>query len=55
MDGREQTTKSKIILPESTQKEMIKFFLKTSIPKLAMLSKERQQTSPEVKSKEAKE
>ena len=31
----EVTTKEKIVLPENTQREMMKFFLKTSIPKIA--------------------
>ena len=35
----------KIILPQNLQKEMIKFFLKTSIPKIAA-DKEQQQTPP---------
>jgi len=40
-------TKDKIILPESLQREMIKFFLKTSVPKIANADKESQQASPE--------
>ena len=35
MDMREQPAKEKIILPQNLQREMIKFFLKTSIPKIA--------------------
>jgi len=28
-----ETNKEKIVLPESTQREILKFFLKTSIPR----------------------
>ena len=43
-DSKEK--KEKIILPVNLQREMMKFFLKTSVPKLAETEKERQQTSP---------
>ena len=54
----EKHPEEKIILPDNLQREMIKFFLKTSVPKLAEMSetkreKENQQTSP--KSNKAKE
>jgi len=43
-------TKEKIILPESLQREMMKFFLRTSAPKRAerrwAKERESQQTSP---------
>ena len=48
--------KEKIILPKNTQQEMIKFFLRTSMPRLAMMDnggqvpdygKQKQQTSPD--------
>ena len=44
----EKNPKEKIILPDNLQREIIKFFLKTSVPKLAELNKEKenQQTSP---------
>jgi hypothetical protein len=42
----EPDTKDKIILSENLQREIIKFFLKTSVPKLASKDKSRQQTSP---------
>ena len=35
MDMRGRPAKEKIILPQNLQREMIKFFLKTSIPKIA--------------------
>ena len=34
MEKREAHAKEKIILPQNLQREMIKFFLKTSIPKI---------------------
>jgi len=37
--------KEKITLPENTQREMMKFFLKTSIPKIAA-DKKRQANPP---------
>jgi len=43
VDKQEAYTKEKIILPKNLQREMIKFFLKTSLPKLAALDKEQQQ------------
>jgi len=46
MDKQETGKKEKIILPQNLQREMIKFFLKTSIPKLAAIDKERQQLPP---------
>ena len=48
MGIKELAVQEKIILPENTQREMIKFFLRTSMPKLAMQEKQNQQTSPEV-------
>ena len=44
----EKNPEEKIILPDNLQIEMIKFFLKTSVPKLAEINKEKenQQTSP---------
>jgi len=45
MDKRESPAKEKIILPKNLQREMIKFFLETSIPKIAA-DKERQQQPP---------
>ena len=48
MDKRENPTKEKIKLPKNLQKEMMKFFLKTSIPKIAA-DKERQQEPPILK------
>ena len=50
MDNKQKTDskdkEEKIILPVNLQREMMKFFLKTSVPKLAEIEKERQQTSP---------
>jgi hypothetical protein len=46
IDKQELTSDEKIILPEKLQREMMKFFLKTSIPKIALLDREKQQ-SPE--------
>ena len=50
MDNKQKTDskdkEEKIILPVNLQREMMKFFLKTSVPKLAEAEKERQQTSP---------
>ncbi|MCL2577506.1 MAG: hypothetical protein FWE27_05590 [Defluviitaleaceae bacterium] len=45
MEKRETPAKEKIILPKNLQREMIKFFLHTSIPRLAA-DKEQQQTPP---------
>jgi len=42
MDKRETPAKEKIVLPKNLQREMMKFFLQTSIPKIAN-DKERQQ------------
>ena len=42
MDKREAPAKEKIVLPQNLQREMMKFFLHTSIPKIAA-DKERQQ------------
>ena len=47
--------KEKIILPENLQREIIKFFLKTSIPKLAEINKEENQLAPENKKRGADE
>ena len=51
-------TKEKIILPKNLQREMIKFFLKTSMPKLAMLNKQeaeqtqdKEQQTPKIQNK----
>jgi hypothetical protein len=44
VDKKSPDTKEKIILPKGLQREMVKFFLKTSVPKLAELNKE--QSSP---------
>ena len=52
MDKREAPAKEKIILPQNLQREMIKFFLKTSIPKIAAdreREKEQQQPSNSIK------
>ena len=38
--------KEKITLPDKLQREMMKFFMKTSVPKLAEVNKERQQQPP---------
>jgi hypothetical protein len=45
MDKRETPAKEKIKLPKNLQREMIKFFLHTSMPKIAA-DKERQQKPP---------
>ena len=45
MEKREEPAKEKMVLPQNLQREMIKFFLKTSIPKIAA-DKERQQKPP---------
>jgi len=45
MDKREIPAKEKIILPQNLQREMIKFFQKTSIPKMSK-DKEQQQIPP---------
>jgi hypothetical protein len=34
MEQRKPDTKEKIVLPENLQREMMKFFMKTSIPKI---------------------
>ena len=48
--------KEKIILPENLQREMIKFFLKTSIPKLAAQEREKEhQQKPPISNKKAVE
>jgi len=51
-------TKEKIILPKNLQREMIKFFLKTSMPKLAMLNEsdteptqDKEQQTPKIQNK----
>ena len=48
MEKRETPAKEKIILPKKLQREMIKFFLHTSIPRLAA-DKEQQQKPPNSK------
>ena len=40
-----QEKEKKITLPESLQRAMVKFFLKTSLPKIATDNKGSQQTS----------
>ncbi|MCL2199982.1 MAG: hypothetical protein FWB80_13780 [Defluviitaleaceae bacterium] len=45
MKKKEVDPKEKIILPKNLQREMIKFFLNTSVPKIAEANKLRQQTS----------
>ena len=53
MDKKKKTHetghKEKFILPENLQREMIKFFLKTSVPKIAEINKEenKNQLTPE--------
>jgi hypothetical protein len=42
MEKRETPAKEKIVLPQNLQREMIKFFLKTSIPKIHADKKQRQ-------------
>ena len=51
--NQETDTKEKIILPKNLQREMIKFFLGTSMPKIAETDKVSQQTS--LSTKEARE
>lgn len=48
MDDKEIITEEKIILPINLQKEMMSFFLKTSMPKI-IAAKVQQQTSPNLK------
>ena len=43
---KETNTKEKIILPKNTQREMMKFFLKTSIPKIAEKNRQKNQKHP---------
>jgi len=45
MEKKDAGSKEKIILSKNIQREMIKFFLKTSMPKLDELDREKQQTS----------
>ena len=54
MNDNQADTKDTIILSENTQREMISFFLSTSMKKLEEQGNT-QQTSPEKKSKKAKE
>ena len=49
MEKREAPAKEKIILPQNLQREMIKFFLKTSIPKLAEDKAQQQKPSDSIK------
>jgi len=49
-----EQNKKKIILPEETQKNILKFFLKTSIPRIARQERERK-TLSEIKGQEIKE
>lgn len=51
MEKPQTDKKEKIILPENLQREMIKFFLKTSVPKI-IKEKERQQPSENSKNEE---
>ena len=48
MEKLKTDKKEKIILPENLQREMIKFFLKTSVPKI-VAEKERQQPPKNLK------
>ena len=45
MEKKEVSPQEKIILPKNLQREMMKFFLKTSMPKIVAANKKRQQTS----------
>lgn len=45
MDKTETNAKEKIILPENLQREMLKFFLRSSMKKNAKPDKEKKQTS----------
>ena len=47
-NSKKMELKEKIILPENLQREIIKFFLKTSIPKLAEINKEDNRSTPEI-------
>ena len=40
-----ESTKKKIVLPEETQREILKFFLKTSIPRIARQEREKKALS----------
>ena len=44
--NQESDSKDKIILPKNLQREMIEFFLRTAVPKIAVIDKEHPQTSP---------
>jgi hypothetical protein len=48
MDKREEPAKEKMVLPQNLQREMIKFFLHTSMQKKSN-DKERQQKPPILK------
>ena len=48
MEKWEEPAKEKMVLPQNLQREMIKFFLKTSIPKITA-DRERQQKPPILK------
>ncbi|GHU53606.1 hypothetical protein AGMMS49975_12130 [Clostridia bacterium] len=52
MDKKTDTA-DKIILPQNLQREMMRFFLKTSVPKIVEADRKQQQPSP--KSNQAKE
>ena len=53
MEKKQATeSKDKIIIPQNLQKEMIKFFLKTSIPKIAA---EKEQGKQQQKTSNSKE
>ena len=49
MEEPKKDKKDKFILPENLQREMIKFFLKTSVPKLAEknIEENKSQSTPE--------
>ena len=49
-----EANKTKIILPEETQKSILRFFLKTSIPRIARQEREKKALS-EIKGQETKE
>ncbi len=50
MGNKQPDVKEKITLPEKLQREMMKFFLKTSMPKIADTNKKQQQ-APKISDK----
>jgi len=44
----ESNAKEKIVLTENTQREMMKFFIRTSIPKIASDKKQKKQPNPDM-------